>query len=403
MTTRANAMQGRSSGRRQRLCLPTAVLCTVVAVLGCFYVYQNLIIKSGPYQRETTVTASVFHAGYIGSPPVRDQAATRKQPHVPRVLIWTQIHNKWDFGPADGNFTNFECSACRKACLTTNDRRTLNDSDAVLFHGKDVNLRDMPKWRSPKQIWVYWSMEPPTYPYANSLKYLHSTFNWSMTYRLDSDVVTYYGRVKKYKTPPPYDWEKLEIAWRQKSRMAVWLVSNCVTPGKRENYALELGKHVAVDVYGSCGSNKCPKSASALCYRDFSKQYFFYLSFENSICKDYVTEKLFKALRYDIIPVVFGGGNYSVVAPPGSYIDALSFSSPKHLAHHMKKVSSNFSLYAKYFAWKRTHSVTINNWRTQSYCSLCEKLQRASFKQQTVSVDPFHWWVIKSECQEWNK
>ncbi|XP_077554140.1 alpha-(1,3)-fucosyltransferase C-like [Haemaphysalis longicornis] len=349
-----------------------------------------------------TRSAPVINAGYICSQPGRDHTATTKQPHEPRVLVWTQIHNRWNFGPGNCNFTIFQCSACGNACHITNDRRTLNDSDAVLFHGKDINLRDMPKWRSPGQIWVYWSMEPPTYPYTDSLKHLKNTFNWSMTYRLDSDVVTYYGKVNKYKTPQTYDWERLEMAWRQKSRMAVWAVSNCVTPSKRENYVLELRKHVAVDVYGFCGRNKCPKKRRARCYRDFSKVYFFYLSFENSICKDYVTEKLFEALRYDIIPVVFGGGNYSVVAPPGSYIDALSFSSPKHLADHLKKVSSNFSLYAKYFDWKRTQSVTINDWRTQSYCSLCENLQRVSFKQQTLSVDPFHWWVNKSQCQEWS-
>ncbi|KAH9371660.1 hypothetical protein HPB48_013633 [Haemaphysalis longicornis] len=192
------------------------------------------------------------------------------------------------------------------------------------------------------------------------------------------------------------------MAWQEKSSMAVWAVSNCVTPGKREDYVLELVNHVTVDVYGLCGSYECPKNSSTLCYREFSKQYFFYLSFENSICKDYVTEKLFAVLKYDIIPVVFGGGNYSLLAPPGSYIDALSFSSPKHLADHMKKVSSNFSLYAKYFEWKRTHEVTINDFRTESYCSLCEKLHRASFKEQTLSADPFNWWVTKSQCQEWS-
>lgn len=184
--------------------------------------------------------------------------------------------------------------------------------------------------------------------------------------------------------------------------MAVWAVSNCVTPSRREKYVSELAKHVAVDVYGSCGSKKCPRSRTDLCYREFSKKYFFYLSFENSICKDYVTEKFFDPLRYDIIPVVFGGGNYSVVAPPGSYVDALSFSSARHLADHMKKVSSNFSLYAKYFEWKRTHNVILHDdWRTPSYCSLCEKLQSASFKHQTLSADPFNWWVNKSGCLKW--
>ena len=38
----------------------------------------------------------------------------------------------------------------------------------------------------------------------------------------------------------------------------------------------------------------------------------------------------------DMVPVVLGGGNYSAIAPPNSYIDASKFQSPKALAHHLK-------------------------------------------------------------------
>ena len=49
--------------------------------------------------------------------------------------------------------------------------------------------------------------------------------------------------------------------------------------------------------------------------------YKFYLSFENSFCVDYITEKFWKVLNYDIVPIVMGAGNYSKFAPEKSFIN----------------------------------------------------------------------------------
>lgn len=371
------------------------------ALMRAIYIIRNHIDKLNAKQITTlTSNASRNEAGYICWPPSRGHTARKKRTHEPKILVWTQIHYQWKLGLGEDKFTRFKCTGCRGGCYITNDRRELNESDAVLFHGKDINVTDMPLWRSPAQKWVYWSMEPPSYSNADALKQLKSTFNWTMTYRLDSDVLAYYGKVTKYKMPQPYDWEKLHEAWGRKSKMAVWAVSNCMTPSKRENYVSELKRHIAVDVYGFCGSKKCDRNSSIACYLAFSEVYYFYLSFENSVCKDYITEKLFQALKYDIIPVVYGGGNYSTIAPPGSYIDALRFSSPKDLADYMRDVASNYSLYAQYFQWKRAYQVSTNEFKTQSFCFLCHKLHSRSFKQKTLILDPFQWWVTKSQCRE---
>ena len=53
----------------------------------------------------------------------------------------------------------------------------------------------------------------------------------------------------------------------------------------------------------------------------------FYLSLENSICKDYITEKFWKVLPYNVIPVVLNGVDMTTVAPPHSYIDIKDFPS----------------------------------------------------------------------------
>ena len=54
----------------------------------------------------------------------------------------------------------------------------------------------------------------------------------------------------------------------------------------------ELRKWIPVDQYGKCSANECDDT----CYGNLGAQYKFYLSFENSLCKDYITEKFWNAL-----------------------------------------------------------------------------------------------------------
>lgn len=77
----------------------------------------------------------------------------------------------------------------------------------------------------------------------------------------------------------------------------------------------ELNKYASVDIYGNCGK-KCPKLDKdgepiiGNC-RDFLiKEYLFYFAGENSMCKGYITEKFFVAIKSNIVPIVLGGGDY---------------------------------------------------------------------------------------------
>ena len=57
-------------------------------------------------------------------------------------------------------------------------------------------------------------------------------------------------------------------------------------------YARELAKYIGVDIYGSCGTKRCPRNSDQ-CFDMLNKDYKFYLAFENSNCKDYITEKFY--------------------------------------------------------------------------------------------------------------
>ena len=53
-----------------------------------------------------------------------------------------------------------------------------------------------------------------------------------------------------------------------------------------------LKKYIPIDIYGFCGSLECSKNNKEDCYKMVEDDYKFYLSFENGLCVDYVTEKI---------------------------------------------------------------------------------------------------------------
>ena len=69
--------------------------------------------------------------------------------------------------------------------------------------------------------------------------------------------------------------------------------------------------------------------------------YRFYLSFENSMCSDYVTEKFFPILPADSILLVRGGADYKKLVPQNTYIDTADFDTFLELVEYLKYVGSN--------------------------------------------------------------
>lgn len=155
-----------------------------------------------------------------------------------------------------------------------------------------------------------------------------------------------------------------------------WIVSRCHSQSKREDYVKELQKWIPVDVYGRCGTCKCNYGNSTDSCQNILKKYHFYLAFENSFCPDYVTEKLFKVLAMEelpVIPIVLGGGNYSQLAPPGSVVDVQDFDSPQLLASFLRDLLHDQRLYNSYHEWRRRYRIV--SWGTpMAICRLCEKL-----------------------------
>ena len=95
----------------------------------------------------------------------------------------------------------------------------------------------------------------------------------------------------------------------------------------------------------------------------------------NFICTDYVTEKFFRIIVRNIVPVVYGGEDHSSIAPPHSQIDARLFK-PQELANYLLMLDANETLYNEYFWWKDYYYVEAGQEQMvkRGFCELCKKL-----------------------------
>ncbi|XP_076347597.1 alpha-(1,3)-fucosyltransferase C-like [Tachypleus tridentatus] len=363
---------------------------TIVIILASFLSFSihidfHIRPSNFHFRQSGDLVQSSKDPGSTGEPYGESGAA------VKTVLLWTTFFSEKDYLPSTDKM---QCTERR--CSLTSNRRVLNQSDALVFHWADYLFNDIPAIRLSHQRWILFVLESPHN--TGSLDHFNDMINWTATFRLDSDIVTPYGHVQKTTnrsvTLEPVSRDHAS----NKTKMVVWFVSNCKTVGNREGYVSELKQYVPVDVYGLCGEKSCQPRMSKVCYNDVAREYRFYLSFENSICQDYVTEKFFHILQTDMVPVVFGGGNYSELAPPKSFINALEFATPKDLADYLIYLSQNTTEYNSYFRWKQMHAMGGYHW----VCELCRKLHDSTEGPSTYQeIDK--WWKTQASCKSWSK
>ena len=162
---------------------------------------------------------------------------------------------------------------------------------------------------------------------------------------------------------------------RQTGRSLVaWVVSHCHTRSLREIYAAELKQHIDIDIFGKCTGNDFDNHKSRLFFADLFKTHKFYLAFENSFCRDYITEKVWSRIQGDIVPIVLGGADYGKHLPPHSYINVKDFPSPMHLAEYLHKLDNNDTLYEEYFKWKRDYSCYNGVPNKHALCDICRMI-----------------------------
>jgi alpha-1,3-fucosyltransferase len=250
-------------------------------------------------------------------------AAEKTDKRIPykAILIWNRPDRieTSSFGIGREPFLLNGCPVTACEIFVNRSAFPFSKFDAVIMNMHVITESTLPDEdgynRSSYQRYVFFTQESPQTMPIQPSKY-RNYFNWTMSYRWDSDVRLLYGRIRPLPSAPA-DEAEIERLIREthkwttnyaplKNKTVAWMVSHCVTDSLREKYVQELSKYIDVDVYGRCGKLKCARNDSHWlsepeCYTLLEREYKFYLSFENSVCTDYVTEKFFNILKYDLV------------------------------------------------------------------------------------------------------
>ncbi|XP_028168329.1 alpha-(1,3)-fucosyltransferase 7-like isoform X1 [Ostrinia furnacalis] len=277
-------------------------------------------------------------------------------------------------------------------CKFIGEDKLINSVDAVVVHMQQKKFPWVDK-RNTTQRWVFLTEESPIHTFIHpdpNISDISNTYNWSMTYRSDSDVPIPYGRVvpipEELMHEMAYDPITKHIPyWEQKQRkvLVAALISHCNVP-HRMNYIRELEKYIKVDIYGGCArnlkmKNSCPGHTAADCPK--LNKYLFYLAFENSKCRQYLTEKVYhNAYDKGAIPIVMGPPVADCVKllPPNSFLHVSAYDSPRELAMEILYLSINDEYFELFHKWRFYFSVINEHGflgtTSLQLCRVCEAL-----------------------------
>ncbi|CAG9782536.1 unnamed protein product [Diatraea saccharalis] len=296
------------------------------------------------------------------------------------ILKWSLSYSHYSnliYGNGQQLFLDYNCTF--NNCYLTNDKGLITDVtfyDAILF---DVENKwdPHPIERSEYQRFVFVAAESAdNFPICS--KVYDNYYNLTWTYKLDSDISNVYINIldKNGTVVGP----KANMSWiepmvptpdaviekiKKKTKAAAWFVSNCNAKNNRRKVANNIKTALKqygldIDIYGWCGKMRCPKNQFTECLQLLEEDYYFYFSFENSIAEDYVTEKLLHAVMNYVVPIVYGGANYSRFLPPGSYLDAKEMDA-NSIAFAINKAIKNPKLYENYFRREGRHLQTLQD------------------------------------------
>ncbi|CAF1458802.1 unnamed protein product [Didymodactylos carnosus] len=279
-------------------------------------------------------------------------------------------------------------------CDYTCNHSRLNEAQLVLFHKYDVKKEQMPTKRNIDQVWLLWHDEPLFLVSHDFNQYL---FNWTTSYIFNSEIsFGAYGLTLLRNDNTDIDFEQwINEQYEKRLNQASWFVTNCGAK-RRLDYYYRLRQYFPIIVHGTCvdkqNFSSCPRFSS--CETDQLKSTKFYLAFESQTCKDYITEKFWRALKYGTIPIALGPlmkQSYERIAPPNSFIYVGDYETPQLLAQHLYEIVKNKNIFRKYHLWRKYYWTGYSAQDNEQYrfCEVCYKLNTVNSHIYYTNIHEF--------------
>ncbi|XP_041819775.1 4-galactosyl-N-acetylglucosaminide 3-alpha-L-fucosyltransferase 9-like [Chelmon rostratus] len=290
------------------------------------------------------------------------------------LLIWM-----WPFG----HKFNLSCRTFNiEKCHLTDDKSLYHKAHGVIFHHRNIRRKNLPTEPRPWfQKWVWFNMESPTN--SAPISDLNHSFNLTCNYRPDSNIPVPHGHL----VPVTPEDESFKLP--AKKKLVCWIVSHWNQRLKRVQFYNEMKNHVKIHTYGKAFGQRISDED----YLKIVSSCKFYLSFENSIYKDYITEKLYRPMSLGTVPVVLGPPrqNYEDYVPGDSFIHVNDFSTPKELAERLIYLDQNNSEYMRYFNWRRRFKSKVYEIGREPACKTCAYLQNHRGYQVFHDLNKWYW------------
>ncbi|XP_065176163.1 alpha-(1,3)-fucosyltransferase 11-like [Sycon ciliatum] len=284
-------------------------------------------------------------------------------------LPWLVWHGMSPTDPSKGH----EISCLRGSCIVKSQHAQhapmyLNDNTrALLMYGSGSKPEAAPLPRLKHHMWALLHEESP----KNNAMYSHdagiSLFNITSTFRQASDLpltLQYLPNLDYLLSAAPVPVEQKNIYRndeRHKLAAVAYIQSTCINPSYRDTYVKKLMEHIPVDALGECLNNRklpeeyqTPHAMFQQGFYDVLRKYKFIIAFENGICDDYITEKLWRPLHLGTVPIYRGAPNVNEWLP--THRSALvydEFENPAALADYIKYLDSNDTAYREYLEYKK--------------------------------------------------